>query len=167
MNKGIFIILLLALFQAGIGCNSNPKEEDDLFRFKNSYVGDNGAVGNIARRLPGPGGEHLDGFELKTTEKPYGIILNYKNSETNQETMKNYEENALYNASIMLALVQNADWVTFRYAEQTYTVAREDLQRWYEQDLRDFESENELIQYIQKCLEDEDQVTRFFHSVPQ
>jgi len=68
--------LLILLFLNG--CNSNDANED-LFEFKGSFVGDNNAVGSIVNQLPS--GEYLHGFELKTKEEPYGIILNYEDIE--------------------------------------------------------------------------------------
>ena len=104
--KFIFFSLLIMVFLNG--CNANDKSED-IFQFKDSFVGDNSAVGNIANQLRS--GEHLEGFELITKEKPYGIILNYNWLESE----KNYKETAIFNATFLFTLVQNADWITFNY----------------------------------------------------
>ena len=108
MVLSFFIFVLLVLN----GCNPTKVNEDkDIFQFKDSYVGDAGAVGNITRRLPNPNGEQFNGLELKTTEEPYGIIMNYINVEKSKDIETNYRELALYNATFILALVKNADWV--------------------------------------------------------
>ncbi|MBK5480959.1 hypothetical protein JFV29_03270 [Peribacillus sp. TH16] len=49
ITKFFFFSLLILLFLNG--CNSNNVNED-IFQFKDSYVGDNGAVGNIVMQLP-------------------------------------------------------------------------------------------------------------------
>lgn len=51
----VFLYSLLVLFFLS-GCNSN-ETNDDIFQFKDSFVGDNNAIGNIANQLIG--GEYL------------------------------------------------------------------------------------------------------------
>lgn len=107
--------MLAALFL--YGCSTGDKKED-IFQFKDSFAGDNSAVGNIAHHLRGS--EHLEGFELKTKEKPYGIILNYDLLESEQY----YKETAIYNASFLFSLVQNAEWITFNFDNREYKITK-------------------------------------------
>ncbi|MFZ0445840.1 MAG: DUF4825 domain-containing protein, partial [Bacillus sp. (in: firmicutes)] len=106
MIKLLFFSLLVLLLLSG--CNSNDRNiNNDIFQFKESFVGDNSAVGNIVNQLPGA--EQLNGFKLKTNEAPYGIILNYDWTESEQE----YKETVTYNVIFLFTLVQNVDWITF------------------------------------------------------
>jgi hypothetical protein len=147
-----------------IGCNSTKVNEvENMFQYKDSYVGDAGAVGNITRRLPNPNGEHISGLELKTTEKPYGIIINFISVEKSEDIETNYRELALYNATFLLALVKNADWVKFNFVKQEFKVTREELQSFYGIDIREFDNEEELSMFIQENLEDENKVIQFFN----
>ncbi|WP_306453957.1 DUF4825 domain-containing protein [Bacillus sp. FJAT-45350] len=153
MIKFMFFALLVVLFLSG--CNSNDTNTtSDIFRFKDSFVGDNSAVGNIANQLPG--GEHMIGFELKTNEEPYGIILNYDWVDSEQ----NYKETAIYNATFLFALIQNVDWITFNFEIGEYTLTRENLQDWYGMELRDINNEEELGALIQEYIEDENKVNQ-------
>jgi hypothetical protein len=151
----LFSVLVLIVLN---GCNiSNTKQNDqDLFQWKDSYVGDNNAVGSIARQLPGS--EYLNGFELKTVEEPYGIILNYDGIDTEL----NYEETAIFNASYLFALVQNADWITFKFEGQEFNVTKEKLENWYDVELKDYTNEEDLTELTQKNLEDEIRLKQFF-----
>ncbi|WP_369405550.1 DUF4825 domain-containing protein [Aneurinibacillus tyrosinisolvens] len=153
MIKLFFFSMLILLFLNG--CNSSNTKED-IFQSEGSYVGDNSAVGNIAHQLPG--GEHLEGFELKTKEKPYGIILNYNWIEAE----KKYKETVIYNATFLFTLVQNADWITFNFDNQRYKVTKEDLQNWYGKRLSEYTSEEELRKLTQKYIEDENKVNELF-----
>lgn len=159
----LFFFSVLILLLLG-GCNSKPApEKDDLFRFKDSYVGDNGAVGNIINGLRSPDGEKSNGLELKTTEEPYGIIVNYKTDETVASAEKNYKEIVLYNATFIFALIKNSDWIQFNFVEDEVTVTREDLESWYGgKDLRTFQNQEELTSFSQEYLEDDDKVNQFF-----
>lgn len=157
-----FFSFLILLFLNG--CNSNEViENEDIFKFKNSYVGDNSAVGNITRELPIPNGEQLNGLELKTSEEPYGIILNYITEENSPEIETNYNELVLYNATFILALVHNADWVKFNFVGGEFIVNREELESFYGKDIRDFNNEDELIMFIQEYLEDDNRVNQFYN----
>ena len=154
----IFIILILP------GCSTTDVHEKDegIFTFKNSYVGDNSAVGAITSNLPNPNGEQLNGLELKTTTEPYGIILNYSDVEKADGVATDYKELALYNATYILALVHNADWVQFNFIEQELLVTREKLHSLYEIDIREYSNEEELSAVMIEKLSDENNVNMFF-----
>ena len=141
------------------GCNANNEEEDgkeDIFKFKESFVGNNSAVGNIVNQLQGA--EHLKGFELETKEKPYGINLNYDWLDSEQ----NYKKTAIFNATFLFTLVQNVDWITFNFDNQEYKITKENLQNRYGKDFSELESEDDLKVLTQKHLENEDKVNQLF-----
>ncbi|WP_428912482.1 DUF4825 domain-containing protein [Niallia sp. Krafla_26] len=150
-----FSFLFLVLLN---GCQFN-NEKEDLFEFKDSFVGDNSSIGSIINQLPS--GEYVKGFKLETNDEPYGIIINYEGIEA-EEIEKTYKETAIYNASFIFALVQNAEWVTFRFDHKEYKLKKEELQNWYGEELRNFTSEDELRKLTQEYLKDENKVNEFF-----
>lgn len=156
MIKFLFFSLLVMLFLSG--CNSSDtNKNNEIFQFQDSFVGDNSAVGNIANQLLGA--EHLNGFELKTNEEPYGIILNYNWKGSEQE----YNESVIHNATFLFALVQNVDWITFNSNILEYTITKENLQEWYGEKLSEVQKEDELRELIQKYLEDENKVSQLLN----
>ncbi len=108
-----------------------------------------------------PSGEYFEGVELKTKEEPYGIILNYEGIEA-EEIEKKYKETAIYNATFIFALVQNTEWITFKFDNQEYKVAKENLQDWYGKELSKFTSEVELREFTQEYIEDPNKVKQLF-----
>lgn len=150
-----FLSLSLLVILIASGCNTNT-EKEDIFKFKDSFVGDNSAVGNIVNQLQGA--EHFKGVELETKEKPYGIILNYDWSESEQ----NYKKTAIFNATFLFTLVQNAEWITFNFDNQEYKITKENLQNWYEEDFSELKNEDDMKAFIQKHLENEDKVNQLF-----
>ena len=94
-------------------------------------------------------GENLEGFELKTKEKPYGIILNYDWLESEQ----NYKETAIFNATFLFSLVQNVDWITFNFDNREYKITKGNLQEWYGKELSEFKNEEELRKLTQRIFE--------------
>lgn len=154
MFKLVSFFMLAILILSG--CNTK-NEEEDVFKFRDSYIGDNSAVGSIVNQLQEA--EHFKVFELETKEQPYGIILNYDWSAPEQD----YKKAAIYNATFLFTLVRNADWTTFNFDNQEYKLTREDLQGWYGEDLSNLKNENETKELTEKYLEDENKINQLFN----
>lgn len=159
LKKAINILpflLLLMLFISGCSLN-HTNENQDIFQFKDSFIGDNSSVGNIANQLPGA--EYLNDFELKTNEAPYGIILNYNWLESEHS----YQQSVIHNATFLFTLIQNVDWATFNANSFAYTITRESLQEWYSKELNEIQNEDELRELIQRYLEDDNKVNQLLN----
>ncbi|WP_235070763.1 DUF4825 domain-containing protein [Turicibacter sp. TJ11] len=133
--KRLMMVLMLTLL-ALVGCKqSNPMTE--LLNYKGSYIGDNAAVGHIIERLPAH--EYLDGFELQTSQEPYGITINYKNFdeatielEDGSTSKVSLNEILQSNSMMILSLVKNAEIVSFNIENQeTITFDRATLSKTY------------------------------------
>ena len=131
--KRLMMVLMLTLL-ALVGCKqSNPMTE--LLNYKGSYIGDNAAVGHIIERLPAH--EYLDGFELQTSQEPYGITINYRNFdevtielEDGSTSKVSLNEILQSNSMILLSLVTNAEIVSFNLENQeTITLDRATLSK--------------------------------------
>ena len=115
MKKLIIVSSLILLVLVGCRKSSSTAK---LLNYKDSYVGDNSAIGNIINLLPAH--EYLDGFELQTTQEPYTITINYKdfNGMTikldNGKTHKASLEQILQgNSMIIFSLIKNAEIIHF------------------------------------------------------
>ena len=145
------VILILS------GCNTKIEtNEEDLFKYKNAYVGDNSAVLHIVDQTMDS--EKFKGLELQTKEKPYGIILNY-DGKRSEET---YKKTVIYNATYLFALIQNAEWITFNFDGKEYKIEKQELRDWYGEDFSKLQSEKEIEALIQKNLDDENRVNQLF-----
>jgi hypothetical protein len=89
------------------------------------------------------------------------MILNYEGIEA-EEIEKKDKETAIYNATFIFALVQNAEWATFNFNNREYKVTKEELQDWYGKELSDITNEDELRKRTQEYLEDESKINEFF-----
>ncbi|MCU9614954.1 DUF4825 domain-containing protein [Caldibacillus lycopersici] len=159
MTKIKIAVYLLFSFMSLLvlnGCHANNTKMD-LFQYKDSYVGDNSAVINIANHLQGA--NHLTSIELETKQEPYGIKLLY---DWNQSDVKE-REIVLYNATYLFSLIQNVDWITFSFSSGVeYTITKENLQQGYGKDVSKIDKEDELAKLLQKTLEDEKRFDQFF-----
>ena len=151
----ISTLLLLAIIIVSACSAKNEKEE--LFKFKNSYVGDASAVVNIVNQLRNA--DYFASLELNTKEEPYGIILNYDWLDSDE----NYKKTVIHNATFLFALVQNVDWITFNFDHEEYKLTRENLQDWYDKNLSDLENKSEAEKLIGKYLEDEGKIKQLFN----
>lgn len=170
-NKFKIIILFLILSLRLLGCGEKYNERsnknienmsevqiNEIYKYKNSYVGDNSAAANIIYNLPG--NIYSDGFSLKTDKKPYGIIINYKeNKNLGSDDYKNFwkdkniSEFLQNNAIVLLSLIENADFIEFNVdniGEKNYKYERKDLEEKYKEDLK-------------TLLKDEASFKNFFH----
>lgn len=138
----IWVTCICLFIISGCSQNNNQKTEStDLFQYKNSYVGDNSVVGHILNGLPLS--ESLTSFELATEEEPYGILIQYNPSSVNPTTSEGFME-LVYNATYLITLIQNADWVQYNIGDQTLRITREQLNEFYYNDLQNFNSTSSL-----------------------
>jgi len=156
----ICIISLLSLIILLSGCSQSVESKTDLFQYKNSYVGDNSAVGNIVNELTY--NNELNQISLETKKEPYGIILEYKDIDTNSID-KEMKETVITNSTFLFALIKNVDWITFKFPDKEFSVTREKIQEWYNNKLDGFENEQDLKKLIQEHLKSEETVSEFFN----
>lgn len=129
------------------GCNTN-EVDNGVFEYKDSYVGDNSDVENIINNLRED--NSIVGFQLITTDEPYGIIVNYDGLED--------EKIAVYYATYLFTLVVNVEWITIHFDDADITITRDDLQDWYNVDLSKFTSEEELEELIEDNAEEVNEI---------
>ncbi|MGL4337590.1 MAG: DUF4825 domain-containing protein [Turicibacter sp.] len=106
---------------------------NELQTYRDVYIGDNSAVSAIINNLPG--NSYVDGFELKTNEPPYKVIINYDKSKVKdpKESYDFWNENTktlfLNNAKVMFALIHNVDFISFQMGEEyEVTYSRNELE---------------------------------------
>ncbi|PID21802.1 DUF4825 domain-containing protein [Sporosarcina sp. P3] len=135
------------------GCSSTTEQpNEDLFEYKGSFIGDNSAVIHIIEQLRYA--EQFEEVSLETKTEPYGMTIQYEHMDAAVEESE-YKETAVYNASYLFALIDNAQWVVFDFGDNTYTISKSKLQEWYGKELQDFTNEEELDAFIQEKLKDE------------
>ncbi|CAH8705030.1 DUF4825 domain-containing protein [Paenibacillus thiaminolyticus] len=161
-------IFLFVLLLTLAGCDSNSRSagagDKDIFQYKNSYVGDNSAIGSILGMLPQS--DRLKQFSLNTAEKPYRITVQY-NEAASPMSESEIRETVIFNATFLFALVQNVDQVHLELEGQSYLITREQLQSWYGKELDQFENEQDLRKLTQEFVPDKDKVDQLFAKLQQ
>ena len=143
------VILILMILSS---CSSNNNSDQGVFKYKGSYIGDNSAVGNIINRLPYS--KEFREVSLQTQKKPYGMIIQYG------DVAGNIKNNVVNNSTYIFVLIKNADWITFNFPNKKYTLTRQQLQKWYGEDLNKINDEKEIKKLIQTNLNDANKVSK-------
>ncbi|PFA19846.1 MULTISPECIES: DUF4825 domain-containing protein [Bacillus cereus group] len=152
----IFSFLLSVLLSS---CSSNTSSEADIFQYKGSYIGDNSAVNKIVKQLSH--NKELSQISLETKKEPYGVVLEYKDIDAT-EIDKEMKKTVITNSTYMFVLIQNVDWITFKFTDQEFSVTRENLEKWYGKELYKFTNKKDLKDFIQLHLKDENEVNQCF-----
>ncbi|MGG4393672.1 DUF4825 domain-containing protein [Paenibacillus thiaminolyticus] len=166
VSRLLFFLFVLLLTLAG--CDSNSRSagsgDKDIFQFKDSYVGDNSAIGSILGMLPQS--DRLKQFSLSTAEKPYRITVQY-NEAASPMSESEIRETVIFNATFLFALVRNVDQVHLDLEGQSYLITREQLQSWYGKELDQFENEQDLRNLTQEFIPDKGKVDQLFAKLQQ
>jgi hypothetical protein len=144
------LLLLLIILSS---CGSSNNSSQDVFQYRGSYLGDNSAVGNIITQLPQ--NKAFKQVTLQTNKKPFGMVIEYGN------VSGDIKNSVINNATYLFCLVKNADWITFDYPNQKYTLTRQLLQQWDGKDLNKITNEKELKKLIQNNLSNKNKLTEF------
>lgn len=143
------------------------------FSSKTNFVGDNGAVINMASMLPG--GDTKREFELQTTEEPYEIRIFYSFEEEHKAFSEiNLPATLLYNATAYFSFFHNLGILTIHYEldgvrgkGETFTITREQMENLYGQDLASFKEEEAVwkSEVLEKMLKDESRIEEFYENI--
>ncbi|PEL07681.1 DUF4825 domain-containing protein [Bacillus sp. AFS017336] len=144
----LFILLILS------SCALSQSSNKDIFQYKNSYLGNNSAVGNIIKQLPN--NKEFKKMKIQTKKKPYGLTITYEKINVNPKNI------VINNATFLFALIKNVEWITFEFADKKYTLTRQQLNEWYGKDVRSYTNENDLEELIHTNLKDKDKVNQLF-----
>lgn len=150
--------LIIILFLNGCSSTTDQPSED-VFQYKESFIGDNSAVIHIIEQLRYA--EKFEEVSLETKTEPYGMTIKYENMDAAMEESE-YKEVAVYNASYLFTLINNAEWVSFDFGDYTYKISKSELQDWYGKELNDFTNEEELDVFIQEKLQEDSEMQQLF-----
>lgn len=129
MKKWMYILLLMTVILSACSSQASEKESDikgiedislkQLSKHKNSYIGDNGAIGAILSDLPGNVIREYEIADEKALKVTYGVKENATYSEEQFDASwfdkkDTIEKNYLYNALALFILIDNVEQVTLK-----------------------------------------------------
>lgn len=147
MKKWMYILLLLTVVLSGCSSQATKQKSDikgiedislkQLSRHKNSYIGDNGAIGAILSDLPGNVIREYEIVDEKALKVTYGVKENATYTEEQFDAFwfdkkDTIEKNYLYNALALFILIDNVKQVTLNMSskdEPSVTFKRKQLEK--------------------------------------
>ena len=125
---------------------TEDKKISDLYAAKNKYIGDASADGKILSLLGEIDGVKFSGIEIKADKgTPFGLIRNCNGTVENKEQMARQ-------AAIFLALVENADYVTYVFENAQYAYSKQDIADKYGKDISKQAESPEAFAEFYKCV---------------
>lgn len=157
-----------------LSTNTTEKNIRDLLPYRDSYIGDNGAVIGILNKLPVPNGQNQQQISLQTKKSPYGLTVNYNLQENSPKDLASPANKGifLYNSTCLFILIQNVEQVTFHFATEegpySFTISRNELEDFYKMDLHELSTDvpawTQTV--IEETLADKTKVEDFYASHP-
>ena len=147
MKKWMYILLLMTVILSACSSQASEKESDmkgiedislkQLSKHKNSYIGDNGAVGAILSDLPGNMVREYEIIDERALKVTYGVKENANDTEEQFDAFwfdkkDTIEKNYLYNALALFILIDNVEQVTLKMStndEPSVTFKRKHLEK--------------------------------------
>lgn len=101
--------------------DSSEKELKRLFDNRQKYVGNASGVGAIIDGLDSSGKcGKATGMELQTSSEPYGIIRRFEGKAKDESEL-------MRQSAVILALVDNAGYVTYKFTDGEYNYTRREM----------------------------------------
>ncbi|GLF92494.1 DUF4825 domain-containing protein [Bacillus safensis] len=164
MKKWMYILLLMTVILSACSSQASEKESDikgiedislkQLSKHRNSYIGDNGAIGAILSYLPGHVIREYEIADEKNLKVTYGVKENANDTEEQFDAFwfdekDTVEKNYLYNALALFILIDNVEQVTLRMSsneEQSVTFKRHQLEKKLPHSFKEYKDDTALWQ---------------------
>lgn len=151
---------------------------EELFGYRDSYVGNNSAVGNIIDLSPGSG--FFKKFALQTDLEPYGVKVTYgveapEDNDKYQSFLNDHEalnQIVLNNASVLFSLVKNVEQIEWYFEGKNdvkYTITRKQMQEFYGEDIRTLAEDQKKWKkkIVEDTLNEYSRIEAFYNTYPQ
>ncbi|PGA15406.1 DUF4825 domain-containing protein [Priestia aryabhattai] len=154
--KALFCLILL-IFVGVVGCSQKEQmtsissvDTKEVEKYRGTYVGDNSNVIAIVQALLGGDTFKKIDLENKTVKVTYGDVGGDLSKDEilkywfdGQYTLK---KNFFYNAIYLTLLVPNAESYNFNVDDQSFSVSREEIEKFISKHINSLPDSNELFQ---------------------
>lgn len=127
---------------------------EKLLKYQSKYVGDNSNITNLVYTLPYINGVKPLGIELKTDNKPYGIIVNCHGYGVDNKSSLPYFKNA----AVIFSLIDNVEVITFNITDmdnnKSFDFTRAEIEDYFQQDVRQYTKSNKEYKKFLKAVLD-------------
>ena len=151
----VLIVVLVLYFQDTKRVQLN--ELSKLAEYDESYEGDNNSIGLILKAA----GINYVSYLLDRDERPFSVEIFYYPQSKEEKT----EKEIVFFSSLVFALIQNVDEVSFIEQDQgevLITITKEQIEMYYGFDISTLKDDkSELIDTIQLKIDEANELTNF------
>lgn len=133
-----------------------------VIKYKSKYMGDASNLINLTSNLPLSDIQRT--AEINSERLEY--IINYK-AAAEDIGMDKIKSSLIYNASASFALIENLKIITFNFSDGSYSINRDDVEKWCNMELSDLQDNNKWKENIQSKMHDEVYIDKSFNSLFQ
>ncbi|EJO5348650.1 DUF4825 domain-containing protein [Clostridium botulinum] len=133
---------------------------NSVLEYKNEYMGNASNIANLYNDLP-----------LKEVNKSFELVPEKLKVEINyKETVESIGElqvkkALIYNSTIAFALIDNIKEINYNFVKSNYKVCRQDMEKWYGEELSKLLENNKWKSKVQDKLNNEDHVDKFINEI--
>lgn len=130
----------------------NPETHDfeKVLRYENLYMGNASNNFNLFGNLPLV--QYLGTFEMDPDR--FLLIVHYQ--DPIDESERTVQQSVIYNSTAAFVLIQNLQQLEMRFPEDTYTVHRSDVEKWFGSDLSELSDPVKFKEQVQEPLKKDD-----------
>ena len=137
---------------------------DNIIKYKNKYVGNNGNTGNLINKLPLS--EYGYVFEIDSSKLE--LKIDYHTTDWYIKENLYLQKSLLYNAVSIFSLIENVDKITFNFSGNSFKVYRKQIEETYPNYNDIIESgikKDNFNKYLEKKMNDNDFVEKTFNKI--
>ena len=123
---------------------------EDVTTFEDPYMGDNSNMNNLFQALP----LNDQKGTLEMDSDAFSLIVYYNT--TAAEHGHKAEQAVIYNTTAAFTLIGNLQIVEMRFEDKSYTVTRENVEKWFGTTLVDFKDPETFKEKVQEKNKNED-----------
>lgn len=130
--------------------NPETHQFQHVTSFENPYMGDSSNIGGLFQALP----LNQERGSLEMDSETFSLIVNYNT--TTAELGRKAEQGVIYNTTAAFTLIGNLQSVEMRFEDKSYTVTRENVEKWFGTTLVDFKDPEMFKEKVQDKLKQVD-----------
>lgn len=122
---------------------------ENVIKYESLYMGDASNLGNLLNELPLS--QYKNGIELDSDDLTLLVDYNVNATELEEKA----KQTVIYNSTAAFALIENLQKLDLQFNDETYTVSRDRVERWFGTTLVDFKDPEVFQEKVQNQLDED------------
>ncbi len=119
---------------------------EDVAKYESEYMGDASNLNNLLNELPL--NEYKESIELDSDDLVFKVDYDVQAAEIEEKA----QQGIIYNSTAVFALIENVEQMEMKFDDETYSVSRDSVEKWFGTTLVDFKDPEIFQEKVQKQL---------------